>query len=737
MSTDADRKRAARASRTPEEQAEQRRKDAERKARARATQDPQTRARETEARRARRYRADPDPRRERDAARKREERLSEATPFVAVDGEAIQVEAGQVQPYVLLSDSTGRSLIAQDRAAGLGTREILEWLLALKAKRANMSYSEEQDRRARRVVGYFINYDVAHWLKDIPEALLTQLWAYGATEWPDPLPGREACRYYLSYIPGRYIEIHYLRLVPKDDKIERIPLRYCRIDDVSGFFQTSFVVALQEWGIGTAEDRAYIAALKQQRAGFTGDRVEEIKAYNVSECQLLVQLMEKLDATFTSAGYRLNQWHGAGALAQRLLTVQGMKAQIVRPPNEHVDTAIMAAYFGGRIQALQIGLLGDVHIYDLRSAYPWAATLLPDLDGEWEYADGHYDPEEPWALWHVRRTFDPDRIVPPLPHRLPDKRVIWPLDGEGWYWSVELAAMQEAIEAGEIEIDHGLIYRPGDEAARPFRWIHDLYDLRRAYRAAEDPRQWAIKLGLNAIYGKLAQGSSFENRTPAFQSYMWAGLITAICRAALYRAASQDPEAIVAFSTDSIISRRPLQLDIGEGLGQWEHTQAPDFFLIYPGAQHSPSGAHQKDATDTYQRFRGIPRHSVTPRLWATLRRKWQEFGTNMEHPITMRPQFFGLGMAQAHGWRSFRRWYTPKGKVRARPTIQREAQIEERPRVHRLYMAEVREIDPWSNLHSTPYQPKRPYIDERREDPDQLPEMLRLTMDQPDIPEE
>ncbi len=35
-------------------------------------------------------------------------------------------------------------------------------------------------------------------------------------------------------------------------------------------------------------------------------------------------------------------------------------------------------------------------------------------------------------------------------------------------------------------------------------------------------------------------------------------------------AALQNPHAIVQFSTDGVVSLAPLDLDIGEGLGQWE-----------------------------------------------------------------------------------------------------------------------------------------------------------------------
>ena len=68
-----------------------------------------------------------------------------------------------------------------------------------------------------------------------------------------------------------------------------------------------------------------------------------------------------------------------------------------------------------------------------------------------------------------------------------------------------------------------------------------------------------------------------------------AGLITAITRAALIEAIGQDPEAVVMVATDAVYSTRPLSLDIGEGLGQWEEKIWPDLFIAQPGVYWSPS----------------------------------------------------------------------------------------------------------------------------------------------------
>jgi hypothetical protein len=66
-----------------------------------------------------------------------------------------------------------------------------------------------------------------------------------------------------------------------------------------------------------------------------------------------------------------------------------------------------------------------------------------------------------------------------------------------------------------------------------------------------------------------------------------AGLITAITRASLIEAIAKDPQSVVMIATDAVFSTRPLPLDIGDGLGQWEEKVWPDLFIAQPGVYWS------------------------------------------------------------------------------------------------------------------------------------------------------
>jgi hypothetical protein len=137
----------------------------------------------------------------------------------------------------------------------------------------------------------------------------------------------------------------------------------------------------------------------------------------------------------------------------------------------------------------------------------------------------------------------------------------------------------------------------GEGAGGPPEKLRDLYQLGSATRG------YPLKLGLNSLYGKMAQRSG---RGP-YPDPVSAGLITAITRAKLIEAISQAPEAIVMVATDAVFSTRPLALDVGEGLGQWEEKIWPDLFIAQPGVYWSPTDLENS------VKSRGAPRSVIGP----------------------------------------------------------------------------------------------------------------------------
>jgi hypothetical protein len=229
------------------------------------------------------------------------------------------------------------------------------------------------------------------------------------------------------------------------------------------------------------------------------------------------------------------------------------------------------------------------------------------------------------------------------------------LQGTGWYWSPEIEAAQRGLGADIIKV-HDLWVARCECNCRFYDWVPDLYDERR--RVGSSTRGHPLKLGLASLYGKKAQRSG---RGP-YHDAVEAGLITAMTRAQLIEAVAQDPEAVVMLATDAVFSTRPLPLDIGEGLGQWELKIWPDLFIAQPGVYWSPSDIQ------TSVKSRGVRRSvisSATPKFqqafrdWAELMRRPGAMELMLKErqlipsvPVTIRV-FYGcrLALARSKPW--------------------------------------------------------------------------------------
>jgi hypothetical protein len=91
---------------------------------------------------------------------------------------------------------------------------------------------------------------------------------------------------------------------------------------------------------------------------------------------------------------------------------------------------------------------------------------------------------------------------------------------------------------------------------------------------ANDVRAIVIKLMLNSIYGKFAQGVGNPGSPPRFASPWMAAAITAGTRRKVLKAALTAPKAVVSFMTDGIVAEKILPIATSapgvKELGEWE-----------------------------------------------------------------------------------------------------------------------------------------------------------------------
>lgn len=508
-------------------------------------------------------------------------------PFIAWDGEGITNDNSPQQAYVLLAASTGDFIRNPN---GLTTQDCLDLLFRV-----------EEENRSALHIGFGFGYDTNQILNSFTRRELCEFDARTKIGRNYTWRGRIKFKYY----PGKSLQI--TRGISGEPDFVNI-----RIDDTFHFFQRKFIDVVRSY---FPELVSEIEDGKQNRASFNYRDIDEITRYCLAENKILVKIMDRLRGHFEDYGLFLRNWHGPGTVANSSMRLHQIKESMANTPKE-VKHAAQYGYQGGRFELLRAGYYSDrVWQYDINSAYPSEIANLPSFkDGYWEYVTV-YEPEV-YGIWHIsycdRGTVREDYFNPfrarPFFFRNRKGGISYPSRTENWYWQPEIDLWFEIPGSNkeDFEIKEGWVWRTNNEE-KPFEWVKDRYLKRLELKKRGDGGERAIKLELNSLYGKMAQRAGWYqsgDKIPRYHQLEWAGFVTSATRAKLLRAYIQEPEAIIAFETDAIFSMVPLDLPLGEGLGEWTETSYDDILYIQSGFYYLNSGTHR--SLDSQSRLNSV-----------------------------------------------------------------------------------------------------------------------------------
>ena len=511
---------------------------------------------------------------------KRGPRIPQPPVYIGLDGEGIgrRPETGGHR-YILLAASneggTKKWYIEAPPGGWLDTEECLRFLVNLGGKR-------------RRIFAYSFNYDLTKLLQDVDDALLYSLFRPEPRQRTGELavmgPRPVKWRGFSLNLQGTKFTVSYGK---GDDKKTVV------IWDIWKFYQSKFVGALEDWKVGSEEDKLQIAKMKNERSVFKDDQRDAIREYCFSECKYMAELAHKLVSAHEDAGLKLTSFYGAGSSASAMLKKMGIKDRLVAPPSE-MRHAIASAFFGGRFENGMIGSIrGRVYNFDISSAYPYQLCFLPCLlHGKWEYTTHRRDLDGA----NVKAACVEYRLAPkqpraiswgPFPFRDDEGSICFPSQcGGGWVWKDEYLKGERYFEG--VEFRSAWVYRCECDC-KPFADIPHYY--RERCRIGKEGAGIVFKLGPSSCYGKLAQSVG----SAPFNSWVWAGMITSGCRAQVLEviAAHKDRRNIVLIATDGVLTREdvetptPMDTDTWatrKPLGGWERTEMPrGVFAARPG----------------------------------------------------------------------------------------------------------------------------------------------------------
>lgn len=584
---------------------------------------------------------------------------------ICVDGEGYDKDGVHTYVYMGASNSDASTHADRFNPEGLSTEECFQFLVDLPKQYIK--------------VGFSFDYDINMMLKDLDVLQLMILNEKGFVFWK---------RWKIQWTPRKKFTILQL------DRKNRTR-KSCTVWDIFGYFQTSFVKTIWKWEVGTEEELRLIAQMKERRSEFTAAEIAEISFYCQLECKLGAQVFDKLLKCTTDVGLSLRRYDGAGSVASAMLrknNVEEYMHQTVRIPDE----VICAGYYGGRFDRSTFGECGDAIEYDINSAYPYQAVSLPCLScGSWEYTTT-YRPNERWAIWNTNWSLDESGLWSPFPYR--NRGHIYYLrDGRGWYWGDEVRNALR-IYPNSIHVREGYVFHQSC-THQPFSFISEYFERRRRLKEQGDLAEMVLKLGLNSIYGKLAQ--NVGQATPKTQCLIWAGIITSNTRAMLLDGIRHDPDALLV-ATDAVISKQELPLKTGNALGEWERSYLQHLFIIGNGVYQA------RGAKEVKHRTRGVsikdiydPDNKIDH--WTAIR-KLAQVSNEFTYKLTTR-RFVGLGrsLSQNPVLRDWRQWKQEDYNLRYGNTDHKDY------RDGRLYPA----ANPWGLTPSQPFSPKNYRMDD------------------------
>lgn len=500
--------------------------------------------------------------------------------IIAVDGEGWGLDSENRQRYMLMvaadKDGLVNSLYTGDH---IDTHSALSFLYNLP--------------HTAHITSYVFNYDIAMFLRDLPREKLLEL--QRRDKRPVTKTGQPHLVYWqgwgLDWLPGKFFSISRHTYGETGTGSRNTQIIY----DASPFHQRSYLATLNSFHIATDEEMEIITAGKARRGidddqwNPAGDdeRAKEELVYSTAECSTLARIQAEVFRLCRETGYPLRSYYGAGSVASAMFLKHGIK-EFMSPVDQPwrtktFDNAVACAYFGGRFETVGHGHVEHSYQYDIRSAYPAAATTLPCLAHMNIRRAKKTELQPPFAegLYHVQ--WWSSGMWGPLPIRDLGGDPLWPRHGKNYIYASELNAALPLLDHYDV-LDGWVFERQCDH--EPFGWLTDVYEQRKILKEAKDGREKILKLGPNAVYGKLAQTVG----NPRYAEPIWAGMITAFTRGLLLSAICQNPNAIVSTATDAVISTEPLNLDCRNMLGAWEMNELRPLLIVQPGVYFTYDG---------------------------------------------------------------------------------------------------------------------------------------------------
>lgn len=337
---------------------------------------------------------------------------------------------------------------------------------------------------------------------------------------------------------------------------------------------------------------------------------DDVKYYCQLDAQLAKELAEYMFSSLEAIGVDTSKPISQASMAGKM-----MLRKVLDYPNEYpifatgfssLEAAKMA-YHGGLFSIVQRGKIDQpIHEYDIVSAYPSIIKDLPHWrNGEFQFEVDEDEIENAEHGWVVA-VFDCEWIPYPIQANttfelhypgLTDgfqkylantRRIMYPSGKRVQFVTLEEVRWMKQHGFPCYTIG-GVIWNQTREKYpdKPFAFVQDLFNERQRIikeRGKKDMRQYAIKILLNSMYGKMAQDPAKYGYASPTTNYFYASIITAKTRLKVAEVALNHKDALIEIATDGVYLTEPApELTLGKNLGEWEHKEYKEGLFIGGG----------------------------------------------------------------------------------------------------------------------------------------------------------
>lgn len=213
-------------------------------------------------------------------------------------------------------------------------------------------------KRTANFTWYNLDYDVTGLVKHLAPKIVKKLFVEGECYFEET---------FLKYIPGKYFRVsqhgytfhHY---------------------DLYSFFQMSLDRAAEKFGVAERKmkvSRRFVSSLNRARYFAEAAYREKWNAYARQDCIVLQRLTDKLIDALREIGHSQRHIYSPGYVAKGYLKRNNVKFGTL--PAEHLPF-VDKCFHGACVEIYQRGNFPKAYSYDVKSAYPYAISLLPDFE---------------------------------------------------------------------------------------------------------------------------------------------------------------------------------------------------------------------------------------------------------------------------------------------------------------------------------------------------------------------